>query len=116
MARVGGWLGWRPRGGSVDGVEGAGRGRRGLLAVVDRLVVAQTVQAGVHALANVTHWLPGRSHVYVLNVSLEPRQRGQTLVTGVASVIFLGGAGATWSQHKPLARRSFERTFNALSV
>lgn len=74
-----------------------------LLAVVDRLVVPETVQAGVYPPANVTHWLPGGSHVNVLNMPFEPRQGRQTLVTGLASVIFLGGAGATWSQHKQLA-------------
>lgn len=74
-----------------------------LLAVVDRLVVSQTIQAGVYPSANVTHGLPGRSHVNVLDMSFEPRQGRQTLVTGLASVLFLGGAGATWSQHKQLA-------------
>lgn len=100
---------WGPGGpgrASVDREERAlagGRGWRLLLAVVDRFVVAQTVQAGVNAPANVTHWLPGGSHVNVLNMSFKPRQRRQALVTGLAPVIFLGGAGATWSQHKQLA-------------
>lgn len=75
-----------------------------LLAVVDRLVVSQTIQAGVYPSANITDGLPRGPHVNVLNVPFEPRQGGQALVTGLASVIFLGGAGATWSQHKQLAR------------
>jgi hypothetical protein len=90
---------------SVDGEVGPGRLRGGrllLLAVVDRLVVPEAVQAGVNPPAYVTHGLPGRSHVNVLNMPFEPRQGGQALVTGLASVIFLGGAGATWSQHKQL--------------
>lgn len=65
---------WWP---SVDREEGAlagGRGRLLLLAVVDRFVIPQRVQAGVHAPANVTHWLPRGSHVYVLNMPFEPRQ------------------------------------------
>lgn len=74
-----------------------------LLAMVDRLVVPQTIQAGVNPPANVTHGLPGRSHVNVLDMPFEPRQGRQALVTGFASVLFLGGAGATWSQHKQLA-------------
>lgn len=87
---------------SVDGEEGpGGRGRRRrgrlLLAVVDRLVVPEAIEAGVNPPAYVTDWLPGRSHVNVLNVPFEPCQRGQALVTRVASVIFVGGAGATWS-------------------
>lgn len=107
------WLGWQlgffewqreggapgPAGrASVDGVEGAGRGRRRLLllAVVDGLVVAEAVQTRVNPPANVTHRLPGRSHVHVLDVAFEPRQRRQALVTWLTAVIFLGGAGATW--------------------
>lgn len=74
-----------------------------LLAVVDRLVVPEAVQAGVNPPANVTHWLPGGSHVNVLYMPFEPRQGRQALVTRLATVIFLGGAGATWSQHKQLA-------------
>lgn len=102
---------------SVDREVGSrlrGRSRRRLLAVVDRLVVAKTVQAGVNPPANVTDGLARGAHVYVLNVSFEPRERRQALVTGVASVIFLGGAGATWSQQKRLAPRSL--TYNALVV
>lgn len=68
--------------------------------MVDGLVVPQTVQAGVNPPANVAHRFPRGAHVYVLNVSFEPGERRQALVTRVASVIFLGGAGATWSQHK----------------
>lgn len=109
------WLGWqvgltygtgssvgrgRP---SVDREEGPLAGRRGrrlLLAVVDGLVVPEAVQAGVNPSAYVAHWLARGAHVNVLNVPFEPGERRQALVTGVASVIFLGGAGATWSQHK----------------
>lgn len=124
------WLGWQlsflkwqreggapgPAGrASVDGVEGA-RGRRRrllLLAVVDGLVVAQAVQTRVDPPANVTHGLPGRSHVHVLDVSFEPRQGRQALVTRLTAVLFLGGAGATWSQVKQLAPSTL--AFNALS-
>lgn len=104
-----GWRGGREGaaargpGASVDRVEGARARRRLLLAVVDGLVVAQAVQAGVYAPANVTDRLPRGPHVYVLNMPFEPGERGQALVTRLASVIFLGGAGATWSQHKQLA-------------
>ncbi|CAH4028182.1 unnamed protein product [Pieris brassicae] len=87
---------------SVDRVEALARGRL-LLAVVDRLVVSQAIEAGVHASANVTDGFPGGPHVYVLYMPFEPRQRREALVTGLASVLFLGGAGATWSQHKQLA-------------
>lgn len=90
---------------SVHGEEGPrlrGRGRL-LLAVVDGLVVAEAVEAGVNPPAYVTDGLARRAHVNVLNVPFEPRERGQALVTRVASVIFLGGAGATWSQQKRLA-------------
>lgn len=110
------WLGWQlgffvwqrvcARGApSVHRVEGAGRGcrRLRLLAMVDRLVVSEAVQTGVYPPANVTHGFPGRSHVNVLDVPLEPRQRREALVTRLTSVIFLGGACATWSQHKQLA-------------
>lgn len=41
--------------------------------------------------------------MYILNMSFEPGQGRQALVTGLASVLFLGGAGSTWSQHKQLA-------------
>lgn len=88
---------------SVDREEGPLPRRRGgrlLLAVVDRLVVPETVQAGVNPPAYVAHWLARGAHVNVLNVPFEPGERRQALVTRVASVIFLGGAGATWSQHK----------------
>lgn len=68
--------------------------------MVDRLVVPEAVQAGVYPPANVTHWLPRGAHVNVLNMPFEPGERRQALVTGLATVIFLGGAGATWSQHK----------------
>lgn len=103
------WQGVRAPAGraSVDREEGPLGGRTGgsrlLLAMVDRLVIAQAVQTGVHASAYVTDRLAGRPHVYVLNVPFEPGQRRQALVTRVTSVIFLGGAGATWSQHKQLA-------------
>ncbi|CAB3227337.1 unnamed protein product [Arctia plantaginis] len=97
----GAWGAWGApalRGGaSVHRVEGAWRcGRRlRLLAVVDGLVVAETVQTRVNPPANVTHGLSGRSHVNVLDVPLEPRQRREALVTRLTSVIFLGGACAT---------------------
>lgn len=71
--------------------------------MVDGLVVPQTVEAGVNPPAYVANWLARGAHVNVLNVSFEPGKRRQALVTGVTSVIFLGGAGATWSQHKQLA-------------
>lgn len=94
---------WQIAGASIDRVEGALAGGRLLLAVVDRLVVSETIQAGVNPPTNVTNGLPGGSHVNVLNMPFEPGQGRQTLVTGLASVLFLGGAGATWSQHKHLA-------------
>lgn len=60
---------------SVDRVEGpAGRGRLLLLAVVDGLVVPEAVQARINSPAYVTHGLPRRSHVHVLDVPFEPRQ------------------------------------------
>ena len=76
-------------------------------------MVAQAVQTRVNPPAYVTHGLPGRSHVHVLDVSFEPRQGGKALVTWLTAVIFLGGAGATWSQHKQLAPSML--AFNALS-
>lgn len=114
-------MAWRAaRLASVDGVEGPGRGtgsRRGLLAVVDRLVVAQAVEAGVHPPAYVTDGLARRPHVNVLNVPFEPRQRRQALVTRLASVIFLGGAGATWHTTQAVSPvLSSERIFNALAL
>lgn len=106
---------------SVDGEEGSlrrcggGGSRRLLLAVVDGLVVAETVEARVDTAAYVTDGLARGPHVNVLNVPFKPRQRGQALVARLASVIFLGGAGATWHTIQLVSPTS-RRIFNALCL
>lgn len=61
------------------------------VAMVDALVIAQTVQRAVHAFANVADRLFGRSHVHILDVTLQPRERRQILVARIAAEII--GAG-----------------------
>lgn len=87
-------------GGWGEGGEGGqgGQGGRGLLAVVDALVVAQAVEAGVDAPADIAHRLPRRPHVDILDVPLEAGERGQGLVAGLAAVFVLRG-GCTWRAH-----------------
>lgn len=56
--------------------------------MVDALVVAQTVKGTVDTLADVAHRLLRGSHVHVLNVALQPGQRGEILVAGIATEVF----------------------------
>lgn len=59
----------------ASGLRGVGLLLRLLeVAVVDALVIAQTVQGAVDTLADVAHRLLGGSHVHVLYVSLETCQ------------------------------------------
>lgn len=55
--------------------------------MIDTFVVPQTVQRAVYSLTNVTDWLLGRSHVNVLYMALQTRQRRQVLVARIASKI-----------------------------
>lgn len=43
--------------------------------VIDALVIAQAVQRAVNTFADIADGLFSRSHVHILNVSLETRQR-----------------------------------------
>lgn len=64
------------------------------VSVVNALVVPQRVQTAVDPLANVADGLPGRSHVYILNMSLESGQRGQAFVAGLTTEF----VHTTWRQ------------------
>lgn len=57
------------------------------VAVVDALVISQTVQGTVDTLADVADGLLCGSHMYVLDVSLQPSQWAQILVTRVATEV-----------------------------
>lgn len=63
--------------------------------MVDALVVAQTIQRAVDALADVADGLLGWTHVHVLDVALETRQRGQVLVAWIAAKIVTTTGAAT---------------------
>lgn len=62
-------------------------------------MVPQRVQTAVHPLANVADGFPGRSHVYILNMSLESGQRGQAFVAGLTAEFVY----TTWRQKGPIS-------------
>ena len=57
------------------------------------LVIAQTIQRAVDALADVAHRLLGGTHMHVLYVPLEPCQRREILIAGITAKIIAAAAG-----------------------
>lgn len=78
----------------------------GLLAVIDALVVAKAVEAGVDSSAYIADWFARRPHVNILDVPFQAGQRGKALVARLASV-FVRGSTTWWAHnHSTLALRS----------
>lgn len=78
--------------------------------MVNALVIPQTIQAAIYSLAYVAHGLSRWTHMYILNVPLQPGQGREAFVAWLASEFV-----HTWRQKGPISLSAASQAMYTLS-